>query len=317
MLPAPPTPRCVNRQSSIVNSSGFTMVEIALCLAIIGFALVAIIGVLPTGLNVQKENREETIIDQDVMVWMNAIRNGSQGIDDLTNYVISITNYVWAYEIKTEGDVVTTNQLTQVGRLGPAASTVPEVDVFTPAGWLRNGQLMNDPPYALTNGLRIIGILSRPRIEWANSSGTEFFSNYIVANIRSISGSVVDKYPQTNQVLLGSGFDYRMIPEVGANPAFDPNSINFSGSASTNAVTALRQSTLSVVNTLRTNAHDLRLTFRWPLLPSGDAGLGRQTFRLLTGGQLCPTNDLPNDAPFNGNPPYLYFLQPSIYVQAQ
>jgi len=32
----------------------FTMIEIALCLAIIGFALVAIIGVLPTGMGVQK-----------------------------------------------------------------------------------------------------------------------------------------------------------------------------------------------------------------------------------------------------------------------
>ena len=31
----------------------FTMIEIALCLAIIGFAMVAIIGVLPTGMQGQ------------------------------------------------------------------------------------------------------------------------------------------------------------------------------------------------------------------------------------------------------------------------
>ncbi|MGD0614189.1 MAG: type II secretion system protein, partial [Verrucomicrobiota bacterium] len=61
------------------RQSGFTMIEIALCLAIIGFALVAIIGVLPTGLNVQKDNREETIINQDAAVWMDAIRHGAQG----------------------------------------------------------------------------------------------------------------------------------------------------------------------------------------------------------------------------------------------
>ena len=41
------------------------MIEIALCLAIIGFALVAIIAVLPRGLSVQQENREETIIGKD------------------------------------------------------------------------------------------------------------------------------------------------------------------------------------------------------------------------------------------------------------
>ena len=84
------------------RAAGFTMVEIALCLAIIGFALVAIIGVLPTGLNVQKDNREETIVDQDAVVWMNAIRNGADGFNDSTNYVISITNYVWAYVIKRD-----------------------------------------------------------------------------------------------------------------------------------------------------------------------------------------------------------------------
>ena len=37
------------------------MVEIAICLAVIAFALVAIIGILPAGLQVQKENREDTL----------------------------------------------------------------------------------------------------------------------------------------------------------------------------------------------------------------------------------------------------------------
>ena len=46
---------------------GFTMIELVLCLGIISFALIAIIGVLPVGINVQKDNREETIIVQDGM----------------------------------------------------------------------------------------------------------------------------------------------------------------------------------------------------------------------------------------------------------
>ena len=77
--------------------SGFTMVEIAICLAIIGFALVAIIGVLPIGMNTQRDNREETIINQDATVFIEAIRNGAQGLDDLTNYVYAITNYWTIY----------------------------------------------------------------------------------------------------------------------------------------------------------------------------------------------------------------------------
>jgi len=37
--------------------SAFTMIEIALCIAVVAIAMVAIIGVLPAGLNVQKQNR--------------------------------------------------------------------------------------------------------------------------------------------------------------------------------------------------------------------------------------------------------------------
>src|SRR5438045_6761279 len=80
---------------SAVRLQGFTMIEIALCLAIIGFALVAIIGILPAGMQVQKDNREDTIVNQDATYWMEAIRNGSVGLDDLTNYVDAIlTNNV-------------------------------------------------------------------------------------------------------------------------------------------------------------------------------------------------------------------------------
>jgi len=79
-------------QPSAFACAGFTMVEIAICLAIIGFALVAIIGVLPIGMNTQRDNREETIINQDATVFIEAIRNGARGLDDLTNYVYAITN---------------------------------------------------------------------------------------------------------------------------------------------------------------------------------------------------------------------------------
>ena len=69
------------------------MVEIAIALGVIGFALVAIIGILPAGMSVQKDNREETLINFDATFLMNALRNGAQGQDDLTNYIINLTNY--------------------------------------------------------------------------------------------------------------------------------------------------------------------------------------------------------------------------------
>jgi hypothetical protein len=66
------------------------MVEIAIALGVIGFALVAIIGILPSGLQVQRDNRSETIINQDGTFWLEAIRNGAMGIHDLTQYVEKI-----------------------------------------------------------------------------------------------------------------------------------------------------------------------------------------------------------------------------------
>lgn len=70
--------------------SGFTMVEIALSLAVVSFALVAIMGVLPTGMTVQKDNREDTLINQELRYWLEAIKSGARGLDEITNFVENV-----------------------------------------------------------------------------------------------------------------------------------------------------------------------------------------------------------------------------------
>jgi type II secretory pathway pseudopilin PulG len=79
--------RSPSRQQS---TRGFTLVEIAIALGVIGFALVAIIGILPAGLQIQRDNRAETIINQDGTLWLEAIRNGARGLDELMDHVESI-----------------------------------------------------------------------------------------------------------------------------------------------------------------------------------------------------------------------------------
>jgi len=68
----------------------FTMIEVALSLAVVAFALVAIIGILPTGMTVQKDNREDTLMNQEGRVWIEALKNGARGLDYITNYVEEI-----------------------------------------------------------------------------------------------------------------------------------------------------------------------------------------------------------------------------------
>ena len=70
------------------GESGFTMAEIAISLGVIAIALIAIIGILPSGLQVQRDNREETIINQDARVLLQAIKTGGRDdTSDLTNFV--------------------------------------------------------------------------------------------------------------------------------------------------------------------------------------------------------------------------------------
>ena len=72
---------------SLRGSRGFTLLEIAVALAVIGFAIVAVLGVLPTALNVQRDTRERTVVLQDANYFMEAIRRGARGTNDLASYV--------------------------------------------------------------------------------------------------------------------------------------------------------------------------------------------------------------------------------------
>ncbi len=86
----------------------FTMVEVALSLAIVAFAMVAIIGVMPAGLNVQKENREDTVISQDAAFLLEAIRGGaaSSNLTALTNSLLQFSGPVLPMASNTPLEVI-------------------------------------------------------------------------------------------------------------------------------------------------------------------------------------------------------------------
>lgn len=261
----------VTHHASRITRGGFTMIEIAISLGVIGIALVAIIGVLPMGMNVQKENREETIINQDATILMEAIRNGARGVDDLTNYVYAITNYWSLY--KTDG---TFNK--------------PGVNGYTYTG----SSINNSPtPYVpITNGMRIVGLLSTPKytsldLTPTNNVFSGGYSNHVVVYIRSMSGLATEKPPQDNDIVREDSFSYRLICDNVPAQSSDP--------------------TTAFGRQMDANLRELRLSFSWPLRPNNSVGLFRQTFRTLIAGQLTPVLN-------NGN--YLYFFQPQLFTNA-
>lgn len=73
------------------REDGFTMVEIAISLAVAAFAMVAIVGVLPTGLQVQKDNREETIVNADGEYLLDALRTGKDRLGLLSSNVYFVS----------------------------------------------------------------------------------------------------------------------------------------------------------------------------------------------------------------------------------
>lgn len=315
-----------NLQPSTFNTCrGFTMVEIAICLAIIGLALVAIIGVLPAGLNVQKDNREETLIDQDATVFIENIRNGGRSLDDLTNYVMAITN-TWTYYPPNNGAPQSGVNGYSYANFSISSSLYPTATV----------PLAGAP---LTNGMNIIGLLSTP--EYIDQvQGTPIpnlvqggISNYVVAYVRSLSGPAVEKPPQDNDIIRSGSFSYKIICQNVPGPYYGPpfwvagrhaagTYVSYLLNGQITYWTAIAQvgpndlgPTQSAFwvqnpypNQLAVNLRELRLTFLWPLLPNGKTGNGRQTFRTSVAGQLVQTVHPANSGQ------WLYFFQPQTFT---
>jgi prepilin-type N-terminal cleavage/methylation domain-containing protein len=265
--PGLPGKSLVTRRSSLVTCHAFTMVEIAISLAVIGIALVAIIGVLPLGMNVQRDNREATVIDQDATVFIEAIRNGARGMDDLTNYVYAITNY-WT-EFDNKGNIVAGNNGVNGINNGYAYSAATVAPNF-----------LTTVASPITNGLQIIGLLSMPEFTdtFGNPTNNLFsggYSNHIVAYVRSLSGPAIEKPPQDNPIIQADAFGYRLICE-NTPVAVDTNIFNLPANDPGRVYS----------DQLAANLHELRLSFLWPVQPNGAVGAGRQTFRSMVAGQI-------------------------------
>lgn len=239
------------------------MVELALCIAVIAVAMVAIIGVLPSGLGVQRQNREDTIIDQDATLLMEALRNGATGFDDITNYL----DYV----------AVTREQpfISLTAPLSSAATT----SIF-------QGPFFNSPNYpVLVRADQILGLLALPRVDYIANPPKYFAQtnrNTVVAQFRAFSGSLNGKIlpqaagavPEVTQ--LDQSFRYLLKVEITPAVALPTNHVD--------NLTLYRDRVLA--NTL----YDLRLTFQWPVFGTdvpARVGGNQKVYRTQVFGRLA------------------------------
>ncbi len=237
------------------GESGFTMIEIAIALGVIVFALVAIIGILPTGLNVEKETREQTLINQDGPYFLEAIKGGSEGIAFLTNYVDSIR--IDSSFAGGQTNMTYTNS--------PFAAVPPDF----------NGNMVNSK--------WIVGLLTRPKYfnptdeTLTNQVNNPLaVTNRIEALVHSLSGAAIEQGKVTREIAFSYSILVEVVP-VNTHALFTAtNAPTFDAEKRDDAFT----------RHLEGNLYDVRLNFRWPLLPNGDVGPGRKLFRTFVSGQI-------------------------------
>jgi hypothetical protein len=158
------------------------MIEIAIAIGVIGFALVAIIGILPAGLNVQKDAHTDTIINQDGTFFMEAIRSGAPANGFGTNSSLDfLTNSVEAITIQTNN---TTN--------GPTYT-------------------------AFTSGQQILGLLSTPQYPIYGLPPPQ--RNLITARVRALSGNALELNGASTNVAFRYLMQVEIMPALNINPA--------------------------------------------------------------------------------------------------
>ncbi len=228
--------------------AAFTMVEIALCIAIVAIAMVAIMGVMPTGLSVQQQNREDTVIDQEAQILIDTIRSGAMRFDELTNYV----DYIVVSHQREIGGGISSNSFR-----GPLFSW----PVTSPLAGIDRGS-----GNRVLGAEDIVGLLSLPKLDFYRG---QFGTNQVVAQMRTFSGPLHEKVRpllggNTQTAQVDFAFRYQVSVEINLVPT-GPE----------------RQPPYVERDFNRRGIFDVRLTFRWPAyLSAGEYRVGnnRKTY---------------------------------------
>lgn len=261
---------------SIVSRAraAFTMIEIAISLAVIAFAIVAIIGVLPMGLNVQRENREDTLVNVDGQYLLEAIRAGAQGFDNLTNFVEFITIESWT----TSSNIQATRYFYK--------DAFPNAEIAPfPPNVVSNGTFDT-----IRNGHDIVGLLTTPKF-LPTADPEVIVTNRVTAFVHSLTGPAVEQHKTTRDLSFG----YQFISEVIPYASFAAAPLTFNNNGDNSAQNLMRSNYYHAMTNLcapgrldytNANMFDARFSMRWPAKPDGTGGARRQQFRTVISSRL-------------------------------
>lgn len=267
-------------QAGRQRERAFTMVEIVLSLAIIAVALVAIIGVLPIGLNVQSDNKEESIINADAAIWMQFLTKGAQGGEYFKPTPPLPGPIFYINEVRVDENIRTRN----------VNNVLLSEDGFTTATTFYTNFL------SASNLLGVLSLPKYPSNPYKLTDGQKYTNWNVYADVRALNGNMADLGAD-----MDFAFKYRMIPEL----------VPLQNGAPYDYAASLQNTNNgTVLPNLDSNLFELRLKFMWPLMPGPDGTYRSQTqfaksmtFRTLVSG---------HDTQYTNNQT-LYFMSPRQY----
>ena len=243
-----------NSRKRLSTQRGFTMVEIALCLAVVGFAMVVIMGVIPLGGLVQKENRETVLCQMDGNYLLQAISEGAQGYDDLGLYVDEILFYsrpnAEPRKIENNAGGVEWGTREIIGLL-----SAPEFLLTRSNVWVPNS----------LNNMEVFGV-----------SNTNLICKI---KMRSMNGSAADKNMDNRDFAMSYLAEVKVLPLT----------TNYHNMYQVDSNSGIREGMLKD-RSLNQSAWQVSVILNWPVVPAGTdeykAGPNQQVFRTIISGTM-------------------------------
>jgi uncharacterized protein (TIGR02598 family) len=145
---------------AMTNPTGFSLVEVVVAIGIVAFGMLAVVGLVPTGLKIARNSAEQAQAANLVAALAESVRGATT--TDGTNYFYSFAERSPSYDVGGSMTTLVISNLTLEGRVDADAGRLVAAVTITP------------PATAAANGRAVISVawpaVARPA--WISASNT-------------------------------------------------------------------------------------------------------------------------------------------------
>jgi uncharacterized protein (TIGR02598 family) len=161
-----------SRRSRAADHSAFSLVEVVIALGVVSFALIAVFGLLPTGLKTVKNANEQAAAANVLGAIADAVRNASTN-GSATTYSNSIAGQGIGYTLGGAATTITLNNLTlEGGAASNFSARLKAVVVITP------------PVSTTIPGRALISVAWPPQAVWGGASWSKTADGSVTSGIQ-------------------------------------------------------------------------------------------------------------------------------------